>query len=137
VAAVRHLLVWEGAYLDGPMPPEGEAAVSALGAVRRAEGGGEGAATREGQAQCDLLRDIIGNPFRPPPALHPAWLSSNDGAVRKLAEAIYGDRRFGDLPVLADALEDAGCIDPTLLAHCRGGDHVRGCWVLDLLLGRG
>jgi hypothetical protein len=55
-----------------------------------------------------------------------------------MAQAIYEGRRFADLPVLADALEDAGCADAALLGHCRGpGEHVRGCWVVDLLLGKG
>jgi hypothetical protein len=84
----------------------------------------------------DLLRDIIGNPFEPV-SLAPAWLAWNDGTVRKLAEAVYQERRFGDLPVVADALEDAGCTDRDILNHLRGpGPHVRGCWVVDLLLGR-
>jgi hypothetical protein len=83
-----------------------------------------------------LLRDLFGNPFRPA-ALDPAWLAWNGGAVRKMAESIYEERRFADLPVLADALEDAGCADAAVLAHCRGpGEHVRGCWVVDLLLGK-
>ena len=61
----------------------------------------------------------------------------NDGTVRKLAQAIYDDRRFADLPILADALEEAGCADAAILAHCRGGgEYVRGCWVVDLLLGK-
>jgi hypothetical protein len=54
-----------------------------------------------------------------------------------MAQAIYNDRRFSDLPILADALEEAGCTDPDILTHCRGpGPHVRGCWVIDLLLGK-
>jgi hypothetical protein len=55
----------------------------------------------------------------------------------KLAQTIYLERRFVDLPILADALEEAGCNDPEILAHCRAaGPHFRGCWVIDLLLGR-
>ena len=65
------------------------------------------------------------------------WLLWNDGTVRKIAQAIRSADRMADLPVLADALEDAGCDDADLLAHCRGpGPHVRGCWVVDLLLGK-
>jgi hypothetical protein len=87
-------------------------------------------------AQARFAHDIFGNPFRPT-VLDPAWLALNDGAVRKVAQVIYDERRFADLPILADALEDAGCIDAAILAHCRGpGEHVRGCWVVDLLLGR-
>lgn len=90
----------------------------------------------EEAAHCALLRDVYGNPFHtaalPPPVL--AW---NDAAVVRLARRIYDDQSFGDLPVLADALEEAGCADPEVLAHCRsGGDHVRGCWVVDALLRR-
>jgi hypothetical protein len=80
-----------------------------------------------------LLRDIFGNPFRPV-ALDPAWRTS---AVLALASGIYDDRAFDRLPILADALQDAGCDHPDILAHCRGdGPHVRGCWVIDMLLGK-
>jgi len=67
--------------------------------------------------------------------LDPAWLAWNDGTVRRVAAAIYGQRAFARLPVLADALEEAGCNNADMVTHCRGpGPHVRGCWVLDLLL---
>src|SRR5262249_3489199 len=88
-------------------------------------------------AQTTLLRDIIGNPFRPV-AINPAWLTWNGGTVPKVAQAIYDERAFDRMPVLADALEDAGCSDAAVLNHCRQpGVHVRGCWVVDLLLGKG
>jgi hypothetical protein len=91
----------------------------------------------EAAGQAALLRDIFGNPFRPsapPPACVLAW---NDGAVVRLAQTIYDDRAFDRLPVLADTLEEAGCTDADILAHCRGpGSHVRGCWVVDLVLRR-
>lgn len=81
--------------------------------------------------QTFLLRDIIGNPFRPI-TLDPAWLTSN---VVSLAQAIYNDRAFDRMPILADAIEEAGCTNPDILQHCRQpGVHVRGCWVVDLLL---
>jgi hypothetical protein len=67
----------------------------------------------ESRAVATLLRDIVGNPFRPV-VLDPAWLVSGGGAVRKLAETIYQEQTFGDLPILADALEEAGCTDRTL-----------------------
>jgi hypothetical protein len=87
----------------------------------------------EAEAQCLLLRDIFGNPFRPV-SINRAWLTLT---VVQLAQAIYEHRRFEDVPVLADALEEAGCTDADILAHCRGpGPHVRGCWVVDLLTGR-
>jgi hypothetical protein len=83
-----------------------------------------------------VIRDILGNPFRPV-SLNGSWLIWNDGSVPKMAQAIYDHRRFADLPILADALEDAGCADADILTHCRsGGEHVRGCWVVDLLLGK-
>jgi hypothetical protein len=81
-----------------------------------------------------LLRDVYGNPFRPV-SVRPAWLAWNDAAIPRLAQAIYDDRAFDRLPVLADALEDAGCADRDVLGHLRGpGPHVRGCWALDLVL---
>jgi hypothetical protein len=80
-----------------------------------------------------LLRDIFGNPFRPV-AVDPAWLT---GTVLALAQATYADRAFDRLPILADALEEAGCDDEQLLGHFRGlGPHVRGCWPVDLVLAR-
>jgi hypothetical protein len=80
-----------------------------------------------------VIRDIIGNPFRPI-ALDPSWVTST---VVSLAEGIYSDRAFDRLPILADALQDAGCDNADVLDHCRGdGPHVRGCWVIDLLLGK-
>jgi hypothetical protein len=86
--------------------------------------------------QCHLLRDIIG-PLGESVRAAPAWLRCNGGAVRTLAEAIYQERRFEDLPVLADALEEAGCTDRGILEHCRApGEHARGCWLVDGLLGR-
>jgi hypothetical protein len=81
--------------------------------------------------RCALIRDLFGNPFQLV-AADPAWRTPN---VLSLARAIYQERRFEDLPVLADALEEAGCTDGDILAHCRqGGGHVRGCWVVDLVL---
>jgi hypothetical protein len=87
--------------------------------------------------QCDLLRDIFGNPFYPMPAIDEATLAWGDAAVCRVAQSIYDERRFEDLPILVDALEDAGCTIAELLAHLRdSGPHPRGCWVLDLLLGK-
>ncbi|MBA4066320.1 MAG: hypothetical protein C0501_21920 [Isosphaera sp.] len=79
------------------------------------------------------LRDLVGNPFRSVTA-DPAWLTST---VVALATGIYGERAFDRLPILADALQDAGCEDAAVLDHCRGpGPHARGCWVVDMLLGK-
>jgi hypothetical protein len=89
------------------------------------------------QRQAGLLRDVFGPlPFRPL-STDSQWLTWNDSTVIKLAQAIYEERAFDRLPILADALEEAGCSNPDILAHCRGpGPHVRGCWVVDLLLGK-
>ncbi|MBN9517066.1 hypothetical protein J0H58_00880 [bacterium] len=79
------------------------------------------------------MRDIFGNPFRPVMFL-PEWRTE---AVVALARGAYDDRAFERLPVLADALEDAGCSAGTVLAHCRnGGPHYKGCWVVDGVLGK-
>jgi hypothetical protein len=86
-----------------------------------------------GLVVCNSLRDIFGNPWgrrrQPIP-----WMSST---VESLAHAIYEEYAFCNMPILADALEDAGCDNAEILNHCREPkDHVRGCWVLDLTLGK-
>jgi hypothetical protein len=87
-------------------------------------------------ADADLVREVFGNPFRTV-NVDPAWLAWGGGTVVQLARVIYEERRFCDLPVLADALEDAGCGDPDILSHCRvPARHARGCWALDLMLAR-
>src|SRR5262245_54099910 len=79
---------------------------------------------------------IFGNPFQPA-AIDPHWLAWNDWTVVKLAKTIYEDRRWEIMSILADALEDATCTNRDILDHCRGpGPHVRGCWVVDLILGK-
>ena len=90
----------------------------------------------EREAQAALVRDIFGNPFRPT-TVPPTLLAWNDGTVPKIAQGIYEERAFDRLPILHDALLDAGCDDEDILAHCRSdGPHVRGCWVIDLILGK-
>jgi hypothetical protein len=85
--------------------------------------------------QAALLRCLLGNPFRPS-FVSPDWLAWQGGIITVLARTIYEEQSFHQLPVLADALEDAGCADESLLAHGRSPEpHARGCWVLDLLLG--
>jgi hypothetical protein len=81
----------------------------------------------------DALRDIFGNPLRPA-AFDPAWSTSDAIA---LARQMYESRDFGAMPVLADALQDAGCDCEEVLSHCRDAKqlHVRGCWAVDLVLG--
>jgi hypothetical protein len=88
------------------------------------------------QEQCRLLREIVGNPFRSV-EVEPAWLSYGGGVVGRVAQSVYEEQQLSQLPVLADALEEAGCTEADLLAHLRGpGPHARGCWALDSLLGK-
>jgi hypothetical protein len=87
----------------------------------------------EREAQTGLLRDIFGNPFRPVTFDH-AWRTPTAVA---LAQQMYDSRDFSAMPILADALQDAGCDNFDVLDHCREpGPHVRGCWVVDLVLGK-
>jgi hypothetical protein len=82
----------------------------------------------------ELLRDVMGSPFRPV-SFDPSWLTP---AVVRRAQRIYDGRTFDRLPILADALAEAGCTDAEILGHCRQpGTHARGCWVIDGLLQRG
>ena len=100
------------------------------------------------QRLCDLMRELVGNPFRAW-SVSPPWLASGirvapDGAsvalsvaAMELAREIDLNRRFDLMPILADELEASGCTDPALLHHCRHGtQHLRGCWAVDLVLGR-
>jgi hypothetical protein len=81
------------------------------------------------QVGCVILR------LRASVRAEPSWLAWNDGTVPRIAQDIYDEWAFDRLPILADALEDAGCDNADILAHCRqAGEHVRGCWVVDLLL---
>jgi hypothetical protein len=93
-----------------------------------------GAEAAEKWEQCLLLREIFGNPFRPVD-FAPEWRT--DTAV-SLAKQIYDSRDFSAMPILADALQDAGCDNDDILNHCRdtSSTHVRGCWVVDLVLGK-
>lgn len=124
-------------------------ALGAAEAVCRADDGGAFASTakavrKERRNQAELIRDIFGPfPFRPV-RLGPGWLQWNEGIVRRLAVAIHEERALPQgtlgrsrLAVLADALEEAGCTNEEILSHCRSrSDHVRGCWVVDCLLGK-
>jgi hypothetical protein len=88
---------------------------------------------RELKEQCRLVEELYGDLFHGV-ALDTAWLTS---PVVALARAIYEERRFADLPILADALQEAGVTEPNILGHCRSaGPHFLGCWVVDLLLGK-
>jgi hypothetical protein len=85
-------------------------------------------------AHAAFVRDIFGNPFRPT-AFSSAWRTSTALA---LAKQMYESRDFSAMPILADALQDAGCDNDDILNHCRNANqvHVRGCWVVDLVLGK-
>jgi hypothetical protein len=88
----------------------------------------------ESAVHCMIFRDISGPSTFRSVSLQHAWRTGN---VVSLAESIYADRAFDRLPILADALEDAGCDNADILNHCRQpGEHVRGCWVVDLVLGK-
>jgi hypothetical protein len=87
----------------------------------------------EQEASCRLVRDVVGNPFRTV-TLDPVWLTST---VVALATQMYESRDFTAMPILADALEDAGCDSEDVLTHCRGpGPHFRGCWAVDAVLAK-
>jgi hypothetical protein len=148
VGRLRRGLAWGRALAvvqEEQDKPEARAALLALESwddpIERVADAVRAAAIRlpdaERTSQAHLLRCIVADPFRPVPSIAGSWLAWNGGAVYKLAEAIYEERAFDRLPILADALEDAGCTDAAILDHCRGpGPHVRGCWVVDLLLGK-
>jgi hypothetical protein len=91
----------------------------------------EGRLVREQAVQCSILRDIFGNPFHPI-SFSPQWRT--DTTVM-LTGQMYESRDFSAMPILADALQDAGCDNDDILNHCRQpGEHVRGCWLVDLVL---
>jgi hypothetical protein len=90
-------------------------------------------------AQAELLRDLFGNPLRTVrrSRVRSSWLTWCDSTIPKLAQAIYDGGAFERMPILADALEEAGCANHDILHHCRGpGPHAKGCFVVDLLLGK-
>ena len=88
---------------------------------------------RELNQQAHCLREIVGTPPRSI-TRDPLWLVWNEGVVSNLSRSIYDERAYDRLPILADALEDAGCTVVEVLTHLRGkGPHARGCWALDLL----
>jgi hypothetical protein len=97
------------------------------------EKGGVTTQDAEERVQFELLRDIFGSPFRSV-SFDPAWRTS---AVVSLARSMYDSLDFSTIPILADALQEAGCENVGILNHCRSaGPHVRGCWVVDLALGK-
>jgi hypothetical protein len=112
--------------------------IAARNAARSAQAGVArnpllGSESTELLAQAELVREIFGDPFRPI-SLDPSWRTPS---MVSLAQAIYNERAFDRMQVLADALEKAGCDNAEILAHLRGpGSHVPGCWSLDLVLGK-
>jgi hypothetical protein len=90
----------------------------------------------EQKAKASLLVDTFGNPFRST-LIQPHLMRSHKRRAMNLAHEIYDGRGYDKLPNLANALEEAGCTDREIVCHCRrAGEHVRGCWVVDLLLGK-
>jgi hypothetical protein len=125
----------EGARARGYEAARGGRAWPPYSAVETLLGDGLGACRPASRKQrCDLLRDLFGPlPFREV-RVDPSWLTP---AAVPIARGAYEGRDFTALPVLADALEEAGCDQPDVLGHLRGpGPHVRGCWAVDLLLGK-
>jgi hypothetical protein len=114
-----------------------DAAYSAACALAGKDGAQKAVVEAEYREQAGLLCDLFGPlPFRRV-TTNPTWLAWKDGTVVKLAQTIYDDRAFDRLPILADALEGAGCTDQDILHHCRDtGPHVKGCWAVDLLLAK-
>jgi hypothetical protein len=106
-------------------------------AARHAAAWAVATAEHERAFQAELLRCIFGNPFRPV-RIDASWLAWGLGTAVRLARSIYEERRWDEMPILGDALQEAGCTDTEVLDHCRGaGPHARGCFVVDLLLGKG
>jgi ATP-dependent Clp protease ATP-binding subunit ClpA len=90
---------------------------------------------RDQEYELKKKREAIAREWRASYVIDPSWLTWKDGAVAKLARAIATERRWQDLPALADALEAAGCTNADMLGHCRQpGEHGGNCWVVDLLL---
>jgi hypothetical protein len=128
-AAAGEVVSW---LLVCPLDSDPEAILDGIDAALRCDPERAERADREAAHQAELLRDIYGNPFRPV-AFSPVWRT--DTALA-LGRQMYEARDLGAMPILADALQDAGCDRADILDHCRGpGPHVRGCWVVDLLLG--
>jgi hypothetical protein len=117
-------------------PTEEYTAISAFVECAEADcGPGDGTIRRRlYEAFAGLVREMVGNPFRSV-TFNPDWRTTD---VMLLAQRIYESREFGAMPILADALQDAGCDSDDILDHMRDttAPHVRGCWALDLVLGK-
>lgn len=133
MAKVSTGLDWAVVQVADPVAWKAAESVSWMAATPRGVGSVTGA---EYPLQANLIRDIFGNPFHHV-TVDPVWLTWNNGAVPTLAQSIYENRTFERLPDLAGVLEAAGCRDTGILAHCRhAGPHVRGCWMVDAILGK-
>lgn len=127
----------EAEWLEERLPPKLYDALDAMG-VKLSDRKLRLISTADGfiaqwSMQSVQMRDVVGNPFRPV-VVDPSWLTP---AVVSLAKQIYDSRNFSLMPSLSDALQDAGCEEEDILNHCRSaGPHVRGCWVVDLVLGK-
>ena len=97
----------------------------------------EAAQTAERIAQTSIVRDLLGNPFRTV-SIDPACLSWNHGIIRKIAQTIYDERQYENLSASCPyALDQAHCTNQDIMSHCQqAGPHFRGCWVIDVLLGK-
>jgi hypothetical protein len=118
VQRVAELLAAQGEAAFAPRADPGE--------------GGQWVTAVEHRGLCDAVRDLVDDPARPA-VIRPEWL---DEQVRGVAACIDLDGRLGDLPILGDALEEAGCDDARLLEHARRPAHYRGCWLLDAVIGK-
>jgi hypothetical protein len=125
-------LSWAVVELTGETPSANAIVTSVVGLRSRFPPSPPGRPAVESKVTA-LIRDIFGNPFRSV-TIETGWLTAN---VVAIAQAIYTERAFDHLPILADALEDAGCGNADILNHCRQpGEHARGCWLIDLVLGK-
>jgi hypothetical protein len=149
IRATSHSARDEGAlavFSACEMPPDGRWSLRcAANAVSDAQGEipwpYESSGPTPYQAECiaqgHLIRDVYGESPNQEVSIPLAWYLRGGGALREIARAIYGERAFDRMPILGDALEEAGCDDADILAHCRSStEHVRGCWVVDAILGK-
>jgi hypothetical protein len=91
----------------------------------------------EEAVQVNMLRELVGPVLFRSITINPEWIKWQNGKLSTTAQSIDKENRYSDMPILADALEEAGCTDSDMLNHCRKEHrHIKGCWVLDMLLGR-
>lgn len=135
ITTVWFLVSWETIIAARGYWAEDLVVNGVLKAVAESPIGRETSCTAENRTLCNLLRDVV-NPFFQYESF-PSCGFWNSTCVSNLANAIYEDKAFDQMPILADALEDVGSIESSIIEHCRSDiDHVRGCWVIDLLTQR-